>query len=231
MAYTFLLEDDNSLTTSRKEVIMKREKLVNEVWFLVNPKYNINDMSIFSVTLEYILPVSKSYHTLELTRDIEGYKEYLKYVVPLDTNFSSEDGDVELQLTFVFVGLDAEGNSVQKVRKTKPTKLHITPIAAWSDIIPDEALSAIDQRIIKTQAQIKELEHYTEIMSKNQVDNLAYNSDANTLQLLAGEKEIGDKVTLKPCSSAVDEGGVPVVDFSSLQPNTPVEDESDVVEF
>lgn len=211
MAYTFLLNDDNSLTASRREVIMQRSKLVDEIHFLVNPEYKFNDMSIFNVMLEYILPVSKEYHTLELIKNEEGYEEYLKYVVPLDTNLSSEAGDVQLQLSFTFVGLDADGNGIQKVRKTKVGKLHISRIAAWSDIVPDNALSALDQRIIKTQAQINELGYYAQVISENQVDNLKYNSEDETLQLMAGKTGVGDKVSVR---DMIDEG-IPVISFDS----------------
>ena len=233
MAYIFLLENDNEIIATHREVLMQRSKLVDEIWFLVNPKYKTceNDMSVFSVMLEYILPASKSYHSLELVQDKEGYKEYLKYKVPLDSNLSSEAGDIELQLSFVYVGLDADGNGVQKVRKTRPAKLHITPIAAWGDIIPDSALSAIDQRIIKTQAQIKELGYLTEVINENQVNNLVYDDESDTLQLMAGNKGVGDKVSVKDML----DDGAPVVDFDSDSEDKPNEDgnsaESNVVEF
>lgn len=235
MAYIFLLESDNEITATHREVLMQRSKLVDEIWFLVNPKYKIseNDMSNFSVVLEYILPVSKKYHSIELIKAEEGYKEYLKYIVPLDSNLSSEAGDIQLQLSFIFVELDANGNGVQKVRKTKPTTLHITPIAAWGDIIPDAALSSIDQRIIKTQAQIKELEQLANVLdgNVNMVDNLVYNDDDATLQLSANGIGIGDKVSVK---DMLDEGA-PVVDFNSKPVDKPNDDdestESNVVEF
>lgn len=213
MAYIFLLNDDNSIYASHREVLMQRSKLMDEIWFLVKPKYKTveNDMSLFSVILEYILPNSKSYHSLELVKDEEGYKEYIKYVVPFDTNLSSEAGDIQLQLSFIYVGLDANGKDVQKVRKTMPTTLHITPIAAWSDIIPDASLSSIDQRIIKTQAQIKELGYYAEILAENQVDNLVYDEKSESLQLMAGDKEIGDKVNVREML----EDGTPVVDLDN----------------
>ena len=213
MAYIFLLENDNEIIASHREVLMQRSKLVDEVWFLVNPKYKTceNDMSVFSVMLEYILPASKSYHSLELVKDENGYKEYLKYVVPLDSNLSSEAGDIQLQLSFIYVGLDADGNDIQKVRKTKIAKLHITPIAAWSDIIPDASLAAIDQRIIATQAQINELGYYAEILNENKADNLVYDDNTETLQLMAGRKKIGNKVSVR---DMLDEG-VPVVDLNS----------------
>ena len=236
MAYVFLLENDNEIFTSHREVLMQRSKLVDEIWFLVNPKYKTceNDMSVFSVVLEYILPNSKSYHSLELVQDNEGYKEYLKYVVPLDSNLSSESGDIQLQLSFVYVGLDADGNGVQKVRKTKPAILHITPIAAWGDIIPDASLAAIDQRIIKTQAQIKELEQLADALDGNVaiVDNLVYNDSESTLQLSANGVGVGNKVSVKEML----DDGAPVVDLNSNQQDKPDDNddestESNVVEF
>lgn len=213
MAYIFLLENDNEIIASHREVLMQRSKLVDEIWFLVNPKYKTceNDMSVFSVILEYILPSSKSYHSIELVKDKEGYEEYLKYTVPLDSNLSSEAGDIELQLSFIYVGLNADGNGVQRVRKTRPAKLHITPIAAWSDIIPDASLAAIDQRIIMTQAQIKELGYYAEVLSENQVNNLEYNCESDTLQLMAGRKPVGNKVSVRDML----DDGIPVVDLNS----------------
>lgn len=259
MAYIFLLENDNEIVTSHREVLMQRSKLVDEVWFIVNPKYKTceNDMSVFSVVLEYILPNSKSYHSLELVQDKEGYKEYLKYVVPLDSNLSSEAGDIQLQLSFIYVGLDADGNGVQKVRKTRPAMLHITPVAAWGDIIPDASLAAIDQRIIKTQAQIKELGYYAEVLGKNQVDNIVYNYREDTLQLTANGIGVGNKVSVKDML----DDGIPVVDLDSDNkpdhndgcdcgcdcednivefgyssngtntPDQPIEDDNNVVEF
>ena len=234
MAYIFLLENDNEIVASHREVLMQRSKLVDEVWFLVNPKYKTceNDMSVFSVMLEYILPTSKSYHSLELVQDKEGYKEYLKYVVPLDSNLSSESGDIQLQLSFIYVGLDADGNSIQKVRKTQPAKLHITPIAAWADIIPDSALSALDQRILKMDAQMRYLNEMNQIVADSKADNIKYDENTNELQLLSGDKEIGNKVTLKTGDTSLDDG-VPVVDFNSVSGgNAPNEDGDDnVVEF
>ena len=233
MAYIFLLENDNEIVASHREVLMQRSKLVDEVWFLVNPKYKTceNDMSVFSVMLEYVLPTSKSYHSLELIQDKEGYKEYLKYVVPLDSNLSSESGDIQLQLSFIYVGLDADGNSIQKVRKTQPAKLHITPIAAWADIIPDSALSALDQRILKMDAQMRYLNEMNQIVADSKADNIKYDADTNELQLLSGNKEIGNKVTLKNSDAAL-EDGVPVVDFNSISGNTNTEESDDnVVEF
>ena len=213
MAYVILVNEDNTLTASRKERIMQRSKLFNNLWFLAEPTYNGYDMSTCTVVMEYILPISKKYYSeiLELSED--GYQEYLKYVVPIDSKLTTETGEVELQLTFIYSDLDENGESIQRVRKTSTAKLNIIPIGAWSDIIPDTALGALDQRIIKMDAQIKELLNLGEAYDAAKADNIAYDADKQTLQLLSGENKIGDEVSLD-VDGSVD--GTPVVDFSDL---------------
>lgn len=214
MAYVILVNEDNTLTASRKERIMQRSKLFNNLWFLTEPIYNGYDMSACTVVMEYILPISKKYHSdiLELSED--GYQEYLKYVVPIDSKLTAENGEVELQLTFIYSDLDENGESVQRVRKTSTAKLNIVPIGAWSDIIPDSALGALDQRIIKMDAQIKELLDIGDAYDAAKADNIAYDADNQTLQLLSGANKIGDEVSLN-----VDNGvdGTTAVDFSNLE--------------
>lgn len=212
MAYVILVNEDNTLTASKKERIMQRSKLFNNLWFLAEPTYNGYDMSACTVVMEYILPISKKYHSDILELSEEGYQEYLKYVVPIDSKLTAETGEVELQLTFIYSDLDENGESVQRVRKTSTAKLNIVPISAWSDIIPDSALGALDQRIIKMDAQLKEIADINEAYSAAKADNIKYDADAQTLQLLSGTKEIGDKVSL----SISDEDGASAVDFSDL---------------
>lgn len=214
MAYVILVNEDNTLTASKKERIMQRSKLFNNLWFLTEPIYNGYDMSACTVVMEYILPISKKYHSdiLELSED--GYQEYLKYVVPIDSKLTTEAGEVELQLTFIYSDLDENGESIQRVRKTSTAKLNIVPISAWSDIIPDSALGALDQRIIKMDAQIKELLDIGDAYDAAKADNIAYDADNQTLQLLSGANKIGDEVSLN-----VDNGvdGTTAVDFSNLE--------------
>jgi hypothetical protein len=108
--------------------------------------------------------------------------------------------------------VDVNGNIMQRVRKTENYLLHITQIPDWDSVIPDSALSSLDQRIIKTQAQIRELEYLAETLGENQVDNLVYDNIGDTLQLTAKGKGVGDKVSVKDMV----EDGVPVVDFDGV---------------
>lgn len=228
--YTILVNDNNELVTTVKERIMQRSKLVDELHFLANPAYKNIDMSNFTVTMEYILPVSREYKTETLVKSSALYKGQLEYVLPFDTCLTKEAGKIEIQLTFSQVSLDADGKAKQQVRKVGPTTITIVPLTAWSDIIPDSALSALDQRIIMVDAMINAANEMSQYMFENKADDISYNEDTNELQLLAGGNSIGNKVVVK---ANVDlEDGVPVVDLSnSVGEDTNPEDDNNVVEF
>ena len=194
--YTILVNDDNTLTTSIRERIMQRSKLVDSLHFLVSPTYKGLDMTDFTVTMEYILPVSKEYVSEVLVKSEESYKEMLEYKLPFDTDLTKEAGEIEVKLTFSKVDLDEDGNDIQYVRKISATSITIVPIESWCDIIPDKALDAIDQRIIKTDAQIKALIEANEITRIEKADNLVLDSENKELYLTAEGNQIGDKVKL-----------------------------------
>lgn len=233
--YTIIIRDDNSLVTTKRERIMQRSKLVDNLQFLVHQFYNDLDMSDFTVQLEYLLPCSKKYRTEILTLSDEMQKDYLKYMLPFDTKLTSEAGDIEIQLTFVKTDLDANGKGIQYVRKTSTTTVNIVPIAAWSDIIPDDALSAIDERLIKLDAQMRAIDELNMIIINEKADDIKYNEETNELQLLANGNEIGNKVVIKNENTTLDDlkDGVPVVDFGSVSDgDMDTDDEEDnVVEF
>lgn len=228
MAYTIVVGDDNSLYGSNKEKIIQKEKLFSKIWFLVAPYYKGYDMSQCVATLRYVLPISKEFVTETLVLSDEKYNEYLKYVLPVNTNLSKEWGDIEMNLTFTMVDVDDNGDIIHRVRKTTNHILHITQLPDWDKFVPDASLAAIDQRIIMTQAQIKRLE----AISQEKADNIKYNENENSLQLLSGNKEIGNKVTLKTGDASL-EDGVPVVDFNTASSGGSSDEDGDdnVVEF
>ena len=203
MMYTILVNDDNTLTTSVRERIMQRSKLVDSLHFLVSPTYKELDMTDFTVTMEYILPVSKEYVSEVLVKSEELYKEMLEYKLPFDTDLTKEAGEIEVKLTFSKVDLDADGNDIQYVRKISATSITIVPIESWCDIIPDKALDAIDQRIIKTDAQIKALLEANEIIRVEKADNLVLDSENKELYLTAEGNQIGDKVKLSDLGNEI----------------------------
>ena len=229
--YTILVNESNELVTTVKERIMHRSKLVDNLHFLVDPNYKGIDMSDFTLTMEYILPVSREYKTETLVKSDELYKDHLEYVLPFDTCLTKEAGKIEIQLTFTKVTMDAEGNIKQQVRKAGPTTVTIVPNSAWSDIIPDSALSALDQRLIMVDAMINAANEMNQQLMDTKADNVVYDETTGELQLTANGQTIGDVVTIQSGDAAL-EDGLPVVEFTSVSVDDGTEEEdSNVVEF
>jgi hypothetical protein len=216
--YTILVNQDDTLYGSHKERIMQRQKLVNDLVFIVDPIYrDTHDMTDATVMLEYVLPVSREYKTVILTLSDERYNDcFLQYKLPFDTDLTSQAGSLELQLTFAYVEMNENGVGIQRVRKTSSTIIDIIPITAWSDIVPDSALSSLDQRLIKMDAQMRAMNDYLDVIDSNKVDNLVYNEYEDTLQLSANGVGVGNKVSVKDML----DDGIPVVDLDSVSGDT-----------
>lgn len=201
--YTILVNQNNELTTSVKERIMQRSKLMDSLHFLVDQMYKEIDMTDFTVMLEYLLPISKELHTEILTLQPELYKDKLEYILPFDTALTKEAGDIEIQLTFIKVDLDENGNNIQYVRKTSPTTISIIPISAWSDIIPDNALNALDMAFLQVEGKIRELEALTDVYATTKADNIKLDTDTSELYLTANGTPIGDKIAIDNLGDAL----------------------------
>lgn len=194
--YTILITDSNELVISVKERIMQRSKLVDNMQFLMPPIYKGIEMSEFTCTMEYVLPVSREYKTETLVKSSELYKDNIQFKLPFDTNITKEAGKIEIQLTFTKVSMDADGNVKQYVRKAGPCTITIVPVTAWSDVITDEALGALDQRLIQLELMANQLDAISQYTYENKADNITYNKNDNTIQLMANGKLIGDEITI-----------------------------------
>lgn len=209
--YTFLINADNSITASLTERIMQRSKLVDNLHFLADTIYSGVDMTEYTVLLEYKLPVSKSYKTEILKKSTELYKNKLEYKLPFDTNLTGEAGDIEFWLTFSDVEMTAGGETIQRVRKVGPGVVHIVPISNWADMVPDEALSPLDQRILELIALNKSMYDQLNTNLDNKADNIKYQN--NILQLTSNGKEIGNAVEIAGGGSGADSHTMRVVPF------------------
>lgn len=168
--YTILITQDNELLATQKTAIMQRSTMVDKLQFLVPIDYYDEDMSTYdTVVMEYVTPISHTYETEDLKLSDDLYKDHLKYILPIDTKITAESGEIELQLSFIKLEMDADtGNPVEHVRKTQPYKLNIIPIANWSQYIADENLTPLDSRILQIMSTQKELtEIYNQTIENN----------------------------------------------------------------
>lgn len=209
--YTFLINEDNTVTCSVEERVMQRSKQVDKLHFLADQTYKGIDMTDYLVNLEYVLPVSKRYISESLVRSDELYKNKLEYTLPFDTNLTSEAGDIEFQITFASVSMDPDGTTVQHVRKVGPGVIKIVSVANWSDMIPDAALSGLDQRLLKIDATLKALSDRNQQIFDSKADNLSYVDQK--LQLTSNGKPIGNAVKITQESVETQDGSLRVVPF------------------
>lgn len=208
--YTILLNSNNELiTTTPKEIIMQKSKLVDSLHFLVDPIYKDADMSAFTMLLEYKLPITNKYQSVILVKSPVLYEEMLEYKLPIDTDLTSEAGNIELQVTLSKLERNETGQIIQRVRKSKSTMIQIHPIAAWSDFIPDGLLTSLDQRILKQDAQINQLQEIAQQLNMTKADDISYQEDI--LQLTSNGNKIGTPITIASSSSG--ESGYDIVEF------------------
>lgn len=187
--YTILINENNEAIISIAERLMQRSKLVDTLHFLTSPTYKGRDMSDFTVLLEYKLPVSQEPHSEILTLSDELYKENLEYKLPIDTSITKEAGQVEMQISFLKNEMNPDGSITQYSRKISPCFVNIIPVSAWSNMIPDSELAAIDQRILKLDAIANQLGEMQDVAMDTKADDISY--EDNTIQLLANGKKIG----------------------------------------
>ena len=57
--YTILVNDDNTLSVTKRERIMQRSTGFDAICFLVNPDYKGFNMADCTMTIRYQLPISK----------------------------------------------------------------------------------------------------------------------------------------------------------------------------
>lgn len=210
--YTILIDSDNTMRQTVVQNIVCRSKLVDKLHFLTAQTYGEYDMSQFTVTLEYKLPISKEYHTETLKLSDALYKdEWLEYILPFDTALTKEAGEIEILITFTAAVANEEtGEITQYVRKIEPTTITIAPLPNWADLIPDSALSALDQRLIALQAVANNLNQTIIMLDNEKADNIAM--DDNEVYLTANGNKIGDSITIN-VSEVVAPSEVPVVNI------------------
>lgn len=86
--FTILVADDNQLIVTKKERIMQKSKLVDDLRFLVRPTYKGYNMEDCTVTMLYCLPESRKAVSETLTKSDEMmilsfYRRTLTVLLPL----------------------------------------------------------------------------------------------------------------------------------------------------
>ena len=238
--YTILIKPDDTLVATSREPIYHRESLIHKLRFLVDPEYQdgdeVLDMRTYMCTLEYKTPISETYVPVLLTPSANLYKEKVEYLLPVDTAITSEVGTVEMKLTWVKLEVADDGSFKERVRKTPTIGIEILPVAQWGDYVADSKLDILAQALLQSQAQNEQMKVYAEQIQQlaqyntiTKADNIRYNEETKTAQLESMGAPIGREIVIGQDDCNCEEG-VPVVDFTTVEPEGDTEVDN-VVEF
>ena len=211
--YTILIKDDNTTIATQRSNIMHRSSLVNEFRILVNPIWNglskPMDMRNFTCVMEFRLPNSTTYIPEVLTLSDELFEDKLEY-----------------KFIFTYLEMNDKGQFLEHSRKTTSNVLTVIPVEQWNEYVADSNLDSIVQILMTSQSQIEQNKLYAQMVMATKADSIKYDKETNELSLMGNNQKL-DSVTLEDCEC---EDGVPVVDFTTVEPEGSIEVDN-VVEF
>lgn len=189
--------------TTERQRIMQCSKLVDALQIIVPKLYNDLEMANYTARLEYLTPINHKHSYVEMEIADADYKtDYLLYKMKIDTNLTSEVGDIQFMMTFIEVSMSDDGTVETPVRKTDVFTMPIIPIADWFSA-PDSALSALDQRIIANQEAIMAMADIQANLSNTKLDDIKLDSDTNTIYGTSGGIKQGTGIKLEDLGDAI----------------------------
>lgn len=203
-----LINNDNMAITTVKETIMQRDKLTNKISIICPRIYKDDiDMKEFDLVMTYKLPISKTVRIIEMQCAEELYKdEFCKYDLDIDTDITSENGDVELQFTFMRTYLDPDGNNIQQVRNINPTSIHICQLSDW--LVPsDEALGTLAELYLTNKNMVKSLEQLATTLYATKLDDIKLDADSKQLVGISNGVPVGTGISLEDLNNELVEVG------------------------
>lgn len=201
--YTVLIKNDNTAIVTERQRIMQNSKLVDVLQIVVPKLYNDLEMAQYNARIEYLTPINHKLGYVELEIADADYKtDYLLYKLKLDTNLTSEVGDVEFSMTFIEVSMSEDGTVETPVRKIDPFKMTVIPIANWF-VAPDSALSELDQRIIANQEAIKAIADLQSVSALSKLDDIKLDTETNMLYGVSDGVKKGEGIKLNDLGDAI----------------------------
>lgn len=175
---TILINNQNQMIVTTSELIMQHSKNVHTIQIFVPEEYNNFNMKEFSASIE-IVPPNQRYKQLSIQPSEKSRKQeqgYIQYDLEIPSEFTMFAGDMSMQMTFTKVDDDTYKTYI---RHTSSCTLKITPIEKWSELITDNALSDLDQRIVKIEQGIKVTSDLVNAFNLKKADNHRINEDGD----------------------------------------------------
>ena len=146
--YTIVMDKYKNLNTTIRTTLFQKESFVDKIQFLVPHVYDeIENIADYNAVLKYVDP-NGNFHSEILACDSELYKNYLRYVLPVDSKLTNVAGTVTVRLTFIDFREDPNEPEVCRL-ETNSTTLHINQPAGFNDFVSYEDIEAYKAELAK----------------------------------------------------------------------------------
>lgn len=201
--FRVLVRNDNSVIVTENQRIMQGSKLVDVLQIIVPKTYNELNMQECTAYLNFITPINHKIDQVELTITDDNYEnDYLCYQMSVNTNLTTEVGDIQFFLEFIQVDMTEAGEVKTSVRKTDVFIMSIIPVADWF-VLPDELLNTLDQRLIAQQQAIKAMADLQSTLAEDKLDDIKLDVEAGTLYGTSGGVRKGTGVKISDLGDAI----------------------------
>lgn len=186
--YILKMDKNKYLTITTRCPIREGENAIDNIVFLIAPKYEDFDLSTFTLAVKYVLPdKTKRCEILTLCDDL--YKGYLKYTWPVYTDITSQTGNVTARVTLLKPETDENGNDISHILNTNQVSIYVEPVFDCNSFDTpgeDNRLDVIDQKIL-------ELQKISEEYAKIKADDIEIIN--GEIWLMSNGEKIGDPIS------------------------------------
>lgn len=201
--YTLLIKEDKSVIASNRETIMQRDKLVNKLQILCPREFNGLNITTFDLAMLYRLPISHDLKLVILTLDDAAYKDdYCSYILDIDTDITSECGDVELNFQFMASELSDTGENIERTQGIKPYLLHICQLSDYL-ALSDSAMNTLAQLYLNNKNLILAQEKLAQQIYAEKLDDIKINIETGKLIGTTNGNETGVGIDLEELANEV----------------------------
>lgn len=194
-----LLKTNKSLVLTRNQRIYQRESLTNIFDIYIPKELGDYDLSLFTATLKWV-DAGNIVH-LEILESVDSDKEnYLRFVLPLNTQFTRLAGDNTIKLSLIW---NNEEDGRTYTIESSELVIPILPQNDYFAYMPADQLSSIDQRIASLQTETDKLAVMANDINTTMPTDLELNDQKLQLRSQEG-KLLGDGVEISVGFSEVD---------------------------
>lgn len=185
------LDDDMSLIITVREPIYRGDNLNRRITYLIPARVGDIDTAAAYVYLNYIRADGTA-DVVALDRMEEKYNEtYFQYTFPVACKLTRYPGEVCTWLQ-IYTG----NPSNPTVAKSGECVLHIEASKNMDEYLCDHQTAAIYRLHRKLDSKLDEVSRTIETLVAEKADNIIFNSDDSTIQLVANGVPIGDRITV-----------------------------------